>query len=283
MAVVPLIVTGLMATRDYFVYWPQDSLVRFDYQSDLTAVTRQLDEVPDGVSVTVAGLSVHTMDFPSLEVSSQRDIGAIRLCDTRETLIIASDTPAELYVPDIVPFDEDLREQLLAWGADEEIGPRSAYRRYHVPSDVAVIGPIPNSGAPVRLEDGAEIILPVSFDEILSLIGYQWVQAPSAGFDFATLLTYWQVDGPSANSLKIFAHLANDCDSTIVQDDGLASPAFTWQVNDLIVQKHVFLLSEYSNPGLFYTEVGVYDSMTGTRLLLGAFDRLFLPTLEAIQ
>ncbi|MCJ7738130.1 MAG: glycosyltransferase family 39 protein, partial [Anaerolineae bacterium] len=232
MAAVPLVVTGVIAASDYFVYWPQDSVVRFDYQSDLTAVARQLEEVPDGVAITVAGLSVHTMDSPSLELSSQRDIHTVRICDTRETLVMASDTPAVLYVPDIVPFDEDLRQQLVGWGAVEEIGPQSAYRRYSIPSNVAVIDLIPNSGGTVRLENGISTRLPVSFGEILSLVGYRWIHVPSAGSDSARLLTYWQVESRPTNSLKAFAHLINNLDGAVAQGDGLASPAFTWQVND---------------------------------------------------
>ncbi|MCJ7736066.1 MAG: hypothetical protein MUQ10_01955, partial [Anaerolineae bacterium] len=135
----------------------------------------------------------------------------------------------------------------------------------------------------VKLVNGISARLPVSFGEILSLVGYRWIHVPSAGSDSATLLTYWQVESRPTNSLKAFAHLINNLDGAVAQGDGLASPAFTWQVNDLIVQKHIFLLPENSSPGLFDTEVGVYDSVTGTRLMSGASDRLFLPTLEVTQ
>jgi len=280
MAILPVAITGLSTGRDYFLRWPRNDVVRFDYQSDLTAVARRLDDLPADTSVTVAGLSVHTMDSPSLKLSSRRDTRDVRLCDTRETLVIPTGPSTEIYVPNIVPLDDNLRQQILEWGAFEEHSSDSAYRRYHLASSTPLLATmIPNARSTVRLTDATEITLPVSFDGKLSLLGYRWVQAPSVDSQSATLLTYWQVESQPMNPLKVFSHLLQVPETFIAQDDGLASPSSTWAPGDIIIQKHLFSLPDTDNPALLYTEVGVYDSATGIRLMAGAYDRLLLPTL----
>jgi hypothetical protein len=282
-ALLPLAITGVGTARDYFWRWPQDSVVRFDYQADLTAVARRLRDLPVDTAVTVAGLSVYTMDGPSLALSSSRNTDSVRLCDTRETLVIPAGSKAEIYVPGVVPFDDDLRNQILEWRAIEELDHDSAYRRYYLADGIPPRQEVPNYTGAVTLAEGEAVVDTISFDGMLSYLGYRWVVEPSIDSEFATLLTYWQVESRPASELKVFAHLMRDPDTFVAQDDGLASPPSSWASGDLIIQKHVFTLPELDGMALFYTEVGVYDSATGTRLKAGASDRLLLPTIEATR
>ena len=106
-----------LTVRDYFFVWPRNEVVRFDYQMGLTAVAHRLDELAPGTPVAVAGLSVHSMDGPGLELATRRDVHDVRLCDTRETLLVPAGRDAWFFVPQVVPFDADLRERLMGWGA----------------------------------------------------------------------------------------------------------------------------------------------------------------------
>jgi len=287
-AILPVAIAGMMTVHDYFWLWPQDRVVRFVYQSDLTAVARHLETIPLGTSVTIAGLSVHTaglsvhtMDAPTLELSSRRETHDVRLCDTRETLVIPSGTRAELDVPNVVPFDEDLRQQILEWGAHEDTDSDAAFRRYDLASGFPPTRTMLTARSSISLADGTPATRPICFGGTLSFLGYRWLQTPTPGRQSATLLTYWQVDNRTLDSLKIFAHMVQENDTVIAQADGLASPSSRWAFGDLIIQKHAFSLPAPDYRGRLRVELGVYDSDTGVRLTTGVSDRLLVPALEA--
>jgi len=275
-----------LTVRDYFFVWPRHDVVRFDYQTGLTAVAHRLDELSPGTPATVASLSVHTMDGPSLHLAARRDIHDVRLCDTRETLVVPAGFDVWLFVPQVVPFDADLRERLLGWGAvvlppwrgDKRGG---AFTSYHLPGGA--------DGAKIRrglqclettatLPDGMPVVLPVSFDGRLAFLGYEWVPAPD---DSVTLLTYWRVETPSSATLKVFVHLVNDVGEVVAQHDGLGSPPGSWGSGDLIVQHHLIPLPVNLPTGLYTPVLGLYETQgLKPRLTVDAGDRLLLSSLE---
>ncbi len=290
-----LLLPGLLLTvRDYFVRWPQHDVVRFDYQADLTAVAHRLDELPPETPVAVAGLSVHSLDGPGLELATRRDAHAVRLCDTRETLLLPTgagdESEAWLFVPRVVPLDADLRERLLRWGAAVEIGSPSSFTAYRLPGDAASHRALQRLLAQASLPDGAEITLPVSFGGRLAFLGYEWLSpsdisseaaagtlSPAEAGDGA-LLTYWRVEVPSGPTLKVFVHLLDEAGQVIAQHDGLGSPPEGWSSGDLIVQKHVLPLPADLPPGRYTPVVGLYRAREPTlRLAVDGSDRLLLP------
>ncbi len=257
----------LLTARDYFFVWPRNEVVRFDYQSDLTAVAHRLDELAPGTPVVVAGLSVHSMDGPGLELAARRDVRDVRLCDTRETLLIPSGRDAWLFVPQVVPFDVDLRERLLRWGTMVETGSQAPFASYHLPDDTALRHTLGHLATTVTL--------PASFDEQMTFWGYEWL-----GNEPLTLLTYWRVEKPPSNPLRIFVHLMGESDVPVAQHDGLGSPSRGWRSGDWIVQKHVIPLPADLPPGLYTPQLGLYNAPTGPRLSAAGADRLLLPAVE---
>jgi 4-amino-4-deoxy-L-arabinose transferase-like glycosyltransferase len=269
-----------LSGRDYFFVWPRHDVVRFDYQADLTAVARQLDELPAGTPVTVAGLSVHTMDGPSLDLSAQRGVQDVRLCDTRETLVIPVGRDAWLFVPQVVPFDVDLEERLLEWGAVAEAGPQSSFVGYRLSDDAALRRGLQRLETVAATPDGASLALPVSFGGRLTFVGYEWLRQTFAPGDSAALLTYWRVETPSTAPLKVFVHVLGESDASVAQHDGLGSPPRGWAAGDLLVQKHVLSVPADLSPGLYSLQLGVYNAPAGPRLPVAGADRLFLPPVE---
>jgi len=275
-----------LTVRDYFFIWPRHDVVRFDYQADLTAVAHRLDELPPGTPVTVAGLSVHTMDGPSLRLAAQRDVHEVRLCDTRETLVVPAGRDAWLFVPQVVPLDGDLEMRLLEWGSLAEAGSQPSFASYRLPDNAVVERDRRRLETTAALPDGSPVALPVSFGGRLALLGYEWTRQTFAPGDSPALLTYWRVETPPPIPLKVFVHLRprrhllGESDTPIAQHDGLGSPPQGWAAGDLVVQKHVLPLPVDLPLGLYRLHLGVYNAPAGPRLSIAGADRLILPPIE---
>ncbi len=260
-----------LSTVPYFTTWPQHPVVHFDYQSDLTAVAHRLDELPPTVPVAVGGLSVHTMDGPGLALAARRDTAAVRLCDTRETLVIPGGgaTAAYLFIPRVVPLDDDLAALLARLGATA--AEETAFTAYRLPAGAAIV-PAKRTAA---LPDGTPIPLPASFSGTLAFLGYD--RLPAAEGQLA-LLSYWRVLAPPMTTLKVFVHLT-DADGVIAaQHDGLGSPPRGWSPGDIIVQKHVLARPTGAADGLYTLQIGLYNAPAGPRLTVSGGDRLILPS-----
>jgi 4-amino-4-deoxy-L-arabinose transferase-like glycosyltransferase len=280
LVIFPLAITGFVTVRDYFFIWPGHDVVRFDYQTDLTAAAHRLDELPPGAPAAVAGLSVHTMDGPGLALAARRDVRDVRLCDTREALVVPAGRDVWILVPRVVPFDVDLQERLLGWGATVEAGSQGSFTGYHL-SEGAVLGhDLQRLEGIATLPDGTPIALPVSFGGRLAFAGYERLQQASTPRGSLALLTYWWVETPPPAPLKIFVHLLGESDVPISQHDGLGSPLHGWATGDLIIQKHVIPLPADLPPGGYQLQVGLYDSITNVRLPVLTADRLLLYSFE---
>jgi len=269
-----------LTARDYFVLWPQNDVVRFAYQADLTAVARHLDDLPPETPVTVAGLSVHTMDSPSLELTSRQGVQDVRLCDPRETLVIPAGEDGQFLVPKIIPFDDDLRQRLLKWGAEAD--PRASFTSYHLPDDATLRRALKHLETTATLPDSAPVPLPVSFDGRLAFLGYEWLQREFTPGGTLTLLTYWRVEEPSSSTLKIFTHLLGASGAPVTQHDSLGSPPHGWATGDWIVQKHVLPLPSSLPPGSYRIEIGLYTP-DDDRLPVLTADRLLLYSLMVTE
>jgi len=269
-----------LTVRDYFFVWPQNDMVRFDYQADLTAVAHRLDKLEPETSVTVAGLSVHTMDGPGLELAARHDVSDVRLCDTRETLVVPAGRERWLFVPGVVPFEDDLRERLLRWEVAVETDPGLLFTGYRLTGDAELERDLQRLESAVTLPDGTPVTFPASFGGYLAFLGYEWTQSAFASGESSALLTYWRVETPPTVPVKVFVHLIGDSDTPLAQHDGLGSPPQGWATGDLIVQKHVLSLPADLSPGLYKLFLGVYNAPAGPRLSVAVGDRLLLPPVE---
>ena len=274
----------LLTINDYFIHWPTDDAVRFFYQTDLTAIARWVDKLPSITPVAVAGLSVHSMDGPGLDLAARRDVTDIRLCDTREALVIPAGRGVWLFVPQGVPFDPALEARLLEWGAVTRMDSRAAFASYLLSDDAALRSHLARLENTVSLPEGMPVTLPVPFGEWLAFLGYEWLgQRPTPG-DSPALLTYWRVEEPSPTRLKVFVHLIGERSNTpIAQHDGLGSPPHGWAAGDLIIQKHIISIPADLPAGQYSLQMGVYDTVTNVRSFVLAADRLLLYAFEVTE
>lgn len=268
-----------MTVRDYFIHWPRQEDVRYFYQAGLTAVARQLDEGESGVPTAVAGLSVHTMDSPTLELTASRGVKHVRLCDARETLVVprASGAGGRLFVPEIVPFDDDLRDRLLSWGVEGATEERGVFVSYRLPDARAVERSLEHLQTKAALANGFPADLPASFGGHLAFLGYEWLERDG---ESVGLLTYWRVEDPPPARVKIFVHLLDESGERVAQDDGLGSPPQGWVRGDLIVQKHEIQYPESVDASLFVPQVGLYNVSSGSRLPVVGLGYLSLPPVQ---
>ncbi len=272
--------TLLGTVYDYFVQWPEDEAVQFFYQTDLTAVGEQLNELPPGLPVAVAGLSVHSMDLPSLQLASRVDLEDVRLCDTRETLVLPGGEDAWLFVPDVVPFDVDLHERLTGWGVIGEMVEKDCFVAYRLSLRGFSVMGLTGLGFSVWLDEGTAANTPVSFGGTLALLGYEWLASDATSDSTLSLLTYWRVEEPGRKRLKISVHLLDDSESLVAQHDGLGSPAHGWASGDIIVQKHIIVLPANLKAGSYAVRLGVYEAESGDRLSAPAGDAVLLSPVE---
>jgi hypothetical protein len=277
-AIIVLALTGGLTIRDYFILWPRNEVVRFDYQTDLTAVAQRLDTLPEGANVAVAGLSVHTMDGPTVALTARRGITGVRLSDTRETLVVPSGPHSWVLVPTIVPFDPDLEERLSRWTVERQR--TASYTAYRLSGDRFPCEGLSNIDLHAWRPSGAAARPPVSYGGLLIYLGHERSAKVVPAGGRLTVLTYWCVEYPALAPLKVFVHLTGYSDRPIAQSDGLASPPQGWTSGDLIIQEHAIALPIDLEPGWYGLEVGLYHPDTGHRLVVSGADRLFLAAVE---
>ena len=271
--ILPPLLLGLTTVRDYFARWPADDVVRFDYQTALTAAAHRVDALGLQTPVVIAGLSVDTMDRPGITLAARGPTSHVRLCDTREALVIPA-SGGRLLVPQVVPFDPILRQRLLDWGGEEVAAPSPEFTEYRLPPAAAVERAVGDTT--VTLPDGTPGPLPASFGGHLAFVGAVQVGGEPVVGGEITLLTAWRVETPPDAPLKVFLHLLDSSGQLRTQDDGLSSPPQGWAPGDLLLQLHVLDLSALE-PGTYTPEVGLYWQPEGPRLTVAGGDRLLLP------
>lgn len=269
---------GIGTLRDYFVRWPRDSVVRFDYQAALTAAARRVDALGGDVPAVVSGLSIHTMDRPGLQLAARRGIDQVRLCDTRESLVVPGRAGGHLLVPEVVPFDGRLRRRLLTWGGREVDSTSGSFAEYILPGPETIVEALPE--VEVRVPEGTSVSLPASFEGHVSLVGVDWIEGQGTPGGRLTLVTAWRVESPPSTPLKAFVHLLDANGQLQAQHDGLASPPQGWREGDLILQLHTLALPTDLEAGTYTLQVGVYWAPDGPRLSSSGADRLLLSPIE---
>ena len=94
--------------------------------------------------------------------------------------------------------------------------------------------------------------------------------------------TWWRVDSLPERPLSIMLHLAGSGSTPVVVGDGLGVPIESWQIGDVIVQRHALPLPADAPPGEYTPTTGVYWLDTMERWKVGgaqAGDQLTLPSL----
>ncbi|MFN2109279.1 MAG: ArnT family glycosyltransferase, partial [Anaerolineae bacterium] len=93
---------ALVAARDlpdYFVKWPQESMVRFLYRADYRALAQYLDDQPEIEDVAVGSFLFGSWDKVAVETDIQRQDAALRWVNPERALVGRTE-PIRFYVQD---------------------------------------------------------------------------------------------------------------------------------------------------------------------------------------
>jgi hypothetical protein len=251
---VSLVLTVASTVQDYFVRWPLSSEVAFVWQWDLLDVAVWLDANDAVDNVTVGGLSVRSMDAPTLDLLMRREDVAVRWCDTGSPIGSAGALlfPAggdTVLIPAVVPVSETLTPYLESPTKIPQSGPATFARYVSSPPDYL--------SQPLAIYEDGTALLAIDLPVLRSQPG-----------EVVTALSIWRAQGDVHPDLKAYVHLVDDAGTLWAQHDGLDCPAQFWRDGDLIVQVHFLQLPADMPVGTYTLTVGLYDRRTLTPYVL---------------
>jgi 4-amino-4-deoxy-L-arabinose transferase-like glycosyltransferase len=117
-----------------------------------------------------------------------------------------------------------------------------------------------------------------AFQQGIILSGYDLATTRFQPGEAIPLTLYWQSAGDIGQRYKVFTHIIGDV-YNINSDNFLwgqqdnepqngRRPTTTWRAGELIVDSYAIPLDAQAPPGVYQIEVGLYDPLTGQRLLL---------------
>ena len=263
-----LVFAGLITMRDYFVHWGQSPEVRTAYQHTLVEELAYLEKGGAGsVPIVISTVYPGYAHDPSLAlVQSGSRAEQMRWVDARYALILPDSDRIQALIPDSTPyhsaFEALLRPLDRITLRSDDLDP--GFTLYEV------------DGAPM-LSDPDEIPL-ADFGGAVQLLQAQWLSPQVTAGETAELLTVWQVVDPtlvgpvhpltSTTDIVFFTHVLDQEEGILAQHDALDAPSWSWQAGDIILQVLPVAVPAGIQPGNYQALVGIYDRLTGQRLLI---------------
>ena len=101
-------------------------------------------------------------------------------------------------------------------------------------------------------------IMSVDMSGPLTFKGYDLSAVKAKSGDVIELNTYWEIETLAPRPLSLMAHLTGPDGKVIHVADGLGFPIEYWQVNDMIVQRHIFPIPDNTPSDTYRFLVGGY-------------------------
>jgi hypothetical protein len=249
--------------QNYFVLWPADTRVRFWYQDYLTAMASDFSDRSGCLPTAIGGLIPLELDPGAFVLLMNDDSCAesLRFFESENALLIpatVSGQAAYVLVSRTVPLHPALETHLTKWGIVQEF--RSAeHARYLIPPGLGeqwLAKPVTFSA----LYD------PKTPEPLATLLD---VEPLGVAGQTLTLLTYWRLNAPSLQQLRIFVHLVDTDGNLVAQNDTLGAPSTKWRSGDLLIQAHDIAIPPDITLDSHHVRIGLYDPTTGIRLVVG--------------
>jgi hypothetical protein len=153
-------------------------------------------------------------------------------------------------------------------------------------------GPVtiaPSDWTPARVESDGEVVPPpLSLSGPLTFLGYRSEANTAKPGETLTVWTYWSVAGAPDDPLSLMGHLLNSAGQPVAVSDGLGVPIESWQVGDVIVQRHTLGIPPHATPGAYWVQTGAYTLTDFQRLAITpgkepVADRIVLTRLEVVS
>jgi len=278
-----LVVVAGMTGYDYFVRWGQDPDTRAAYFSNLAAITDYLNVSEYSGVVTLSS------PFPDLphdpfiaRLRLHRQDLSLRWFDARRALVFP-DTPRSLLIlPPNTPLapsftgrlDLRLIERIQLY--PDDVDPYFDVFEWH-PTTVRseFLGSVSRTAS----AGGDTLKLPVNVGDAVEFLGYDLELESGAAGEVASLVTFWRVlesfeaasDHPLGrvpstaygHRATIFAHVLDESDRLVAQEDRLDAPAWNWHAGDVLAQSHRIELPADAQAGIYSLRVGIYNNNEG--------------------
>ncbi|MBN1874466.1 MAG: glycosyltransferase family 39 protein [Anaerolineae bacterium] len=278
---IPLIAITLLTVAardlpDYFIAWPQHSMVRFLYRADYRALTNYLETHPDITDLSVGSFLFGPWDRVAVQTDLRHNaISKLRNASVRwvnpERTLVGRDTLTPFYVQ-----EENLRHpHIQEW--------LNTMPRIEAPAGLEgylLTLPTPQDKEYLIVDDA--YLKDTCFNAALTLYTAAWSNPPLPG-QTSDLILWWDItvtlplppekliayppppgvyNGPR---LKVFTHLISATGEIITSDDGLWVNPYSLQPGDRVVQWHHFDLTGISTANPYQVAIGLYDPLTGER------------------
>ena len=114
-------------------------------------------------------------------------------------------------------------------------------------------------------------------NEGIRLLGYDLAQETVRPGETVDLTLYWTSDGATAQRYKVFTHVLGDTFNAgtgnflwgQADNEPAANtrPTTTWRADEVIVDQYAIPIAADAPPGTYRIEIGLYDPLTGARLM----------------
>ncbi|MEL6149976.1 MAG: glycosyltransferase family 39 protein [Chloroflexota bacterium] len=104
----------------------------------------------------------------------------------------------------------------------------------------------------------------INFDGRLELMGYEYSTLAPVRGEAMDVTLYWRALQPLEKDYVAFVHVIDDATFTIVggsdaQPVQWTRPTTTWEVGEIIEDRHTFVINDDTNPAIYEVEVGMYS------------------------
>ncbi len=250
----------IFSARDYFVTWGNSPDVRAAYQSTTIEMLK-----------AVKGPTVISSVYPSAPhdpyIGELFTTQETRWVDARLAVILrpteADEAPLQLLVPASTPLHPFLA--------------RFYQQRIKVNLRSDDLDPFFNLYQPLPFAEASDGSVRPVLNDAVRLQGSGWVAEAYHAGDVAEFFMGWHVLDPAQvgpihlptykTEINLFTHILNPDGTIYLQQDRLDAPSWDWQTGDTIIQIHQFSIPADAAPGEYSVEVGLYDRLTGDRLV----------------
>jgi hypothetical protein len=118
----------------------------------------------------------------------------------------------------------------------------------------------------------------INFDNRIALVGYEYSTLTPRQGEEMTVTLYWQAQEAIPEDFVVFVHVIQGTTFSIVggsdaQPVGWTRPTSTWEVGEIIEDRHTFTINADADPLPYEVEIGFYNMQDGD-----IFDRLRVVT-----
>ncbi len=259
---------ALVAGRDlpdYFVTWPQASMVRFLYRADYRALAGYLDAHPEIEDAAVGSFLFGPWDKVAVETDLQRRDVALRWVNPARALV-GGKGPFRFYAQDensIAPQFQALLD--AAPSIEAPLGMQGFLLTLPAPPDDALTVDVNGTALAAQPFANALAVQAIAWDDARTLSAW-WGVGGDLPLPPEELIANPPPPGVyNGPRLSVFAHLLAADGTMIAGDDGLGVDPYSLRVGDRMVQAHRFTLPENAPAGPYTLAIGLYDPLTGER------------------